>query len=209
MLIRLNKFLSQSGIASRREADKMIQEGRIKVNDELVVSLGSKIDEVEDEVSVDGKVIERSQDLVYIMLNKPPGFLVTLKDPFKRPTIMDLISRIKSRVFPIGRLDLDSRGLLLLTNDGELAHRLMHPKFKIKKLYLVKVKGRPDQASLSRLKKERDMTNVRSSLDHLRKIATGTDNLMPPILEAVKNYATLGEICNVLREVFGEYRDRR
>jgi pseudouridine synthase len=153
MLIRLNKFLSQSGVASRREADKMIQEGRIKVNGEVVQTLGFKVDETKDEVCVDEKIIKKDQGLIYVMLNKPPGYLVTLKDPYRRPTIMDLIYRIQSRIFPVGRLDLDSRGLLLLTNDGELAHRLMHPRYKIKKLYLVTVKGKVDRTSLSRLEK--------------------------------------------------------
>lgn len=153
MQIRLNKFLSQTGIASRREADKMIAEGRVKVNDEVIQVLGFKIDDTKDRVEVDGKKVKKVENLIYLMLNKPSGYLVTLKDPFQRPTIKDLLPNLKENVFPVGRLDYDSEGLLLLTNDGELGYRLTHPRFKIKKTYLVKVKGSPDPANLSRLER--------------------------------------------------------
>lgn len=153
MLIRLNKYLAQAGVASRREVDKMIAEGKIKVNGQVVQVLGFKIDETKDEVEVGGKKVKREEGQVYLMLNKPPGYLVTLKDRFQRPTIMQLLPSVGKRCFPVGRLDYDSEGLLLLMNDGELAFRLTHPRFKVGKVYLVKVKGEPEPSKLSRLKK--------------------------------------------------------
>jgi pseudouridine synthase len=153
MQIRLNKFLAQAGVASRREVDKMIAEGRIKVNGQVVQVLGYKIDNEKDRVEVDGRRVEREEGLVYLMLNKPPGYLVTLKDNFKRPTIQQLLPSLRQRIFPVGRLDFDSSGLLLMMNDGELAYRLTHPRFKVPKVYLVKVMGEPDPSDLARLEK--------------------------------------------------------
>ena len=153
MQIRLNKFLAQAGVASRREVDKMIAEGRIKVNGQVVQVLGYKIDDEKDRVDVEGRRVEKEEGLVYLMINKPPGYLVTLKDNFQRPTIQQLLPSLRKRVFPVGRLDYDSSGLLLLTNDGELAYRLTHPRFKVPKVYLVKVKGEPDPSELTRLEK--------------------------------------------------------
>lgn len=153
MKIRLNKFLSQAGVVSRREADRLITEGRIQVNDRLALDLGHKIDPERDVVSVDGRKIKETKKLVYALVNKPSGYLVTLKDPFRRPTVRDLLPASLGRLFPVGRLDYDSEGLLLLTNDGELAFRLSHPRFEVEKAYLVKVKGEPGLESLRRLEK--------------------------------------------------------
>ncbi len=151
--IRLNKFLAQAGLASRREADRMIEEGRVAVNGEVIQTLGHKIEEERDRVEVDGIKIKQEKKRYYVMLNKPPGYLVSLKDSFGRPKVRDLLPTLKGRVFPVGRLDSDSEGLLLLTNDGGLAFRLTHPRFKIKKVYLVRVKGTPESSDLRRLKR--------------------------------------------------------
>jgi len=153
MLVRLNKFLSQSGIASRREADRLITEGRVSVNGQQVENLGLKIDSQEDVVEVNGRRVKKQENNIYLMLNKPPGFIVSLKDSFGRPTIMDLLPSLKERIFPVGRLDYKSQGLLLLTNDGQLTFRLTHPRFKIKKVYLVRVKGELNSSQISRLEK--------------------------------------------------------
>ncbi len=153
MRIRLNKFLAQAGVASRREVDKMIIEGKIKVNGRVVRMLGTKIDDEKDRVEFGDIRVEKEERLVYLMLNKPPGYLVTLKDPFQRPTIKELLPSMKERIYPVGRLDYDSEGLLLLTNDGELAHRLAHPRYRVPKNYVVEVKGVPDSSKISRLEK--------------------------------------------------------
>ena len=152
MLIRLNKYLSQSGVTSRRDADRLIEKGDVRVNGEVVRTLGTKIDESKDRVEVKGKAVKPEDDSVSIVLYKPPGYLVTLKDPQQRPTVMGLIRTLKRRVFPVGRLDFDSEGLLLFTDDGELAHRLMHPRYQIQKEYRVEVTGFPEKEALDRLK---------------------------------------------------------
>ena len=153
MKIRLNRCLALAGVASRREADRMISEGRVSVNGETVDVLGTQVDEEKDRIEVDGKNVKRPKSKVYLMLNKPPGYLVTAKDPFQRPTIMDLLPKMKNRVFPVGRLDFDSEGLVLLTNDGELAYRLMHPSYQVTKEYRVRVNPKPDRSTLDRLER--------------------------------------------------------
>jgi pseudouridine synthase len=139
--MRLNRFLAQAGVSSRRGADLLIQSGRVAVNGIRVGELGISIDEKKDEIRVDGKKVRLPDKFIYILLNKPKGYLCTVKDSFGRPTVMDLVGKDKS-VFPVGRLDLDTEGVLLLTNDGELAYRLTHPKFQVEKTYQVTVKGK-------------------------------------------------------------------
>jgi pseudouridine synthase len=134
--MRLNKFLSTAGIGSRRKCDDYITEGRISVNGEIVKTLGIKIDEFRDNIAFDGKEVKSEQKLVYLILNKPKGVITSAKDEYERNTVLDLIP-LNVRIFPVGRLDQDTTGLLLLTNDGELSNKLMHPKFKIPKTYHV------------------------------------------------------------------------
>lgn len=144
--MRLNKFLSRCGVASRRTADNLIVAGKVVVNDKPVTEKGVVIDESRDVVKVDGKVCAIPTDYVYVMLNKPEGYLVTLEDDFGRETVADLIKDVPRRVYPIGRLDYDSEGLLLLTDDGDLAFRLAHPSFNVRKIYTVGVRGEfPDK----------------------------------------------------------------
>jgi pseudouridine synthase len=151
MIIRLNKYLSRAGLASRREADRIIAAGRVKVNGVYVDDLGHKVDEERDEVEVDGAGVKASEGHLYLMLHKPRGYLVTMNDPFLRATIVDILPQLKERIFPVGRLDKDSEGLLLLTNDGSLANRLIHPRWEVEKEYIVVVEGRPTKAEISRL----------------------------------------------------------
>jgi 23S rRNA pseudouridine2605 synthase len=149
--MRLNRFLARSGVCSRRNADLLIQAGRVAVNGIPVEKLGVKVDEKQDEVKVDGRKVSLNQNLLYILLNKPKGYLSTVKDNFNRPTILDLVGKDKN-VFPVGRLDKDTQGVLLLTNDGELTFRLTHPRFEIEKKYRVTVQGRMDPETLIRFK---------------------------------------------------------
>ncbi|MBI4547680.1 MAG: rRNA pseudouridine synthase [Ignavibacteriae bacterium] len=136
VLMRLNKFLASAGIASRRKADEFIQAGKVKVNGKIVTSLGVKIDPARDKVSVNGKQVAVLDESVYIVFNKPKDCITTAHDERGRTTVMDYV-RVRERVFPIGRLDRNTTGVLLLTNDGEFANRLMHPKHEIKKTYKV------------------------------------------------------------------------
>lgn len=141
-IVRLQKYIAMSGEASRRAAEAMIEEGRVRVNGELITQLGTKVEIGADKVSLDGKEIKPEIKKYYIMLNKPEGYVSTVNDQFDRPTVLDLLSgEIKTRVFPVGRLDYDTRGLLLLTNDGDFTYKVTHPKFKMNKTYIVTVKG--------------------------------------------------------------------
>lgn len=138
---RLQKVMARAGVASRRISEQMIKDGRVSVNDRIVTELGTKVDSERDMIRVDGKLISVDASTVYIMLNKPSGYLTSLKDDRNRPIVTDLLKGIPERIFPVGRLDYDSEGLLLMTNDGDFAYRLQHPKFGISKTYMVKVKG--------------------------------------------------------------------
>ncbi|HHN65689.1 MAG TPA: rRNA pseudouridine synthase [Nitrospirae bacterium] len=149
---RIQKILAKAGIASRRKAEELILEGRVLVNGQ-VATLGMKADMEKDYIKVDGKLVIKPEPKTYAMLNKPKGFLTTLEDPQGRPTIKELIKGIRYRVYPVGRLDFNSEGLLILTNDGELAYRLIHPSYKVPKTYLVKVKGIVEEKDLNKLRK--------------------------------------------------------
>jgi pseudouridine synthase len=151
-LERIQKILAKAGIASRREAEKMVIEGRVMINGKVIKTLGFKADPSKDHIKVDGKRITPFEPKVILLLNKPRGYLSTVKDPKGRPTVFDLLRNIRWRIYPVGRLDFDAEGLLLLTNDGDLAHLLSHPRFSIPKTYLVKVAGVPEEKKLTRLK---------------------------------------------------------
>lgn len=138
---RLQKILSRVGIASRRKAEQMIQEGRVTVNGQVITELGSKADLECDHIKVDSKLLHTPKDLIYIALNKPDGVVTTVSDPEGRQTVMDLVHKVKQRVYPVGRLDYHSEGLLLLTNDGEFANGLTSAPTHVPKTYLVKITG--------------------------------------------------------------------
>lgn len=150
MLQRLQKIISDFGSASRREAERMIESGRITVNGKIA-EIGQKADPDTDIIEIDGNPLSAKGQRVYIMLNKPRGYVTTMRDERGRKTVSELIAGCECRVYPVGRLDMDSEGLLLLTNDGELSNRLMHPKYHIPKGYLVSVKGEDIEDSVARL----------------------------------------------------------
>lgn len=151
--VRLQKILAQAGIASRREAEKIILSGRVKVNGKTVTELGIKADPEKDRIQVDGNQLSLSEKKVYYLLNKPTGYVTTMKDPQGRSTVADLVASIEERVYPVGRLDYDTSGLLFITNDGELANALAHPKKEVDKCYEARVMGIPSLETLSRLEK--------------------------------------------------------
>ena len=140
-MIRINKFLSLCGVTSRRGAEKLIAEGRVTLNNETVVNVGTVFDESKDEIRVDGALVTPAEKLVYIVLNKPRHTMTTLHDPFRRKTVIQLLTGLRERVYPVGRLDYDTQGVLLLTNDGELAYRLTHPKYEVLRIYEARVEG--------------------------------------------------------------------
>lgn len=150
---RLQKILSEIGVASRRKAEEMIEEGRVTVNGKPAV-LGQKADPLTDHIKLDGKLLTGvAGPRVYYIFNKPRNVLTSLEDPQGRPTVKDYLGKVKQRVYPVGRLDFDSEGLLLFTNDGEFAHAVLHPSRKIPKTYEVKVKGVLDDSDIERLRK--------------------------------------------------------
>jgi 23S rRNA pseudouridine2605 synthase len=148
---RLQKIIAAAGIASRRKAEELITAGRVEVNGKTVKELGSKADPQHDHIRVDGKLLHGPQRPVYLMLNKPKGYITAASDPEGRPTVLDLV-RAGARIYPVGRLDYASEGLLLLTNDGALAAKLMHASSHVPKTYQVKVSGRPTEADLGKLR---------------------------------------------------------
>jgi len=148
---RLQKILSQAGVASRRTSEQLMLEGRVTVNGATVRELGTKADPAADDIRVDGRRIRPAEQHRYLLLNKPRGYVTTRSDPQRRPTVLDLLGGVREYVYPVGRLDFDSEGLLLLTNDGELAARLTHPSHQVARVYEVRVAGIPNSRDLERL----------------------------------------------------------
>lgn len=166
---RLQKILSKCGIVSRRKSEDLIIEGRVTVNGK-VAGIGMKADPEKDHIKVDGKLIRKFEPKVYIMLNKPDKCITSMHDPEGRPTVKDFLKGVKAKVYPVGRLDYDSEGLLLLTNDGELANAILHPKGKTPKTYLVKVKGVLDTENITKLQKGIKLDDGMTAPAEVRKI---------------------------------------
>ena len=145
---RLQKILAEAGVASRRASERLIAESRVSINGRIVTRPGTLADPEADQISVDGRPLAARAAPIYLLLNKPPGYVTTAKDERGRPTVIDLAFRTQERLFPVGRLDMDSEGLLLLTNDGEFAQRLTHPRHEVEKEYMALVRGTPTDESL-------------------------------------------------------------
>ncbi|MEW6584142.1 MAG: pseudouridine synthase [Nitrospirota bacterium] len=173
---RLQKILSEMGIASRRKAEDLILEGRITVNGRLG-TLGAKADPQKDHIKLDGKLLIRPEPKVYIMLNKPRGVVTTLYDPEGRQTVKDFLKNVKYRVYPVGRLDYDSEGLLLLTNDGDFAHDMLHPSKKISKTYFVKVKGEPEDNKIEKLRKGIKLVEGMTAPAKIKRLRSTENNM--------------------------------
>ncbi len=149
---RLQKILAAAGIASRRKAEEIIAAGRVTLNGEVVTEQGTKADALVDVITIDGKPLKRAQPFVYFLLNKPKGYVTTVSDPEGRPTVMELLGELKERIYPVGRLDYASEGLLIMTNDGALAQKLTKAGSHIPKTYLVKVSGKPNEKAIQKLR---------------------------------------------------------
>lgn len=184
---RLQKVLAAAGVCSRRQAEKLISDGRVTVDGQVVSTLGSKVDPVRQEIKVDGRPLLET-GLVYYLLNKPRGYVTTMSDPQGRPLVTSLLKGVKARVFPVGRLDIDTSGALLLTNDGDLTQKVLHPSNEINRTYLARVTGRPSETKLELLRqgillegrktwpaiirvvdKDRDSTSVEITIHEGRK----------------------------------------
>jgi 23S rRNA pseudouridine2605 synthase len=158
---RLQKIIAAAGIASRRSAEKLISSGAVSVNGTMITELGSKADPEHDHIRVNGKLLHGAERQVYLLMNKPKGYVTTVSDPEGRPTVMDLLRGIHARVYPVGRLDYASEGLLLLTNDGELSNKLMKAASHVPKVYVVKVAGTPNEVGLEKLRRGLSITTER------------------------------------------------
>ncbi len=176
---RLQKIIAAAGVASRRKAEQLITAGLVQVNGTTVTELGTKADPEVDHIRVSGKLLKGEQRHTYLLMNKPKGYVTTVSDPEKRPTVMDLVRGVKGRVYPVGRLDYASEGLLLLTNDGDLAHRLMKAASHVAKTYLVKVAGNPKDDAIEKLR-----AGVSIATDDGKRVRTG-----PAAVKIVKDSA--------------------
>jgi 23S rRNA pseudouridine2605 synthase len=215
-LERLQKILAQAGIASRRKAEEMIEQGRVQVNGKVVTELGTKADGGRDHIRVDGKLLQGAERLRYFVLNKPKGFVTTVKDPEGRPTVMQFFDKMRERLYPVGRLDYMSEGLLLVTNDGELANRLTRAAAGVEKTYLVKVAGQPTEDQLDQLrggvtiergKPGTGTGTVRTSPARIRQVRQGDNPWYEVVLiegrnrELRKMFEEIGHFVEKIRRV--------
>jgi 23S rRNA pseudouridine2605 synthase len=172
MLERLQKIIAHAGFASRREAETMIRNGRVTINGRVVTELGTKADAASDHIKVDGKLITRAEPHRYILLYKPKEVMTTVDDPEGRRTVIDLIRGVHERIYPVGRLDFHSEGLVLLTNDGDLAYKVSHPTYGSVKTYNVKVRGVPDERVIDKLRRGITLEGKRTLPCEIARIKT-------------------------------------
>ena len=168
--MRLQKYIANAGVTSRRKAEELILQGRVRVNGILVKELGTRVDPSKDVITVDGKEIKLEEGKVYILLNKPEGYVTSLKDPHNDKLVLDLVKDVKERIFPVGRLDKDTSGLLIMTNDGDIAYKLTHPRYKIWKKYIALVKGCPDSNTIDKLQNGVIIDGRKTSKAHVKLI---------------------------------------
>jgi 23S rRNA pseudouridine2605 synthase len=166
---RLQKVIARAGLGSRRACEELIRQGRVQVNGQVVTQLGTRVDPLQDNIAVDGQLLTPAEPLIYLLVHKPPGYLSTTHDPHGRPTVMDLLS-VPQRVYPIGRLDVESEGLLLLTNDGPLTQRLTHPRYQHEREYRVLVRGQPGHQALQALRQGIELEDGKTSPAQVRPI---------------------------------------
>lgn len=167
--MRVNKYLADSGVASRRASDKLIEEGRVKVNGKIC-KVGDEVD-IDDVVTVDGSVVSPVKKFEYYVMNKPKGYVTTVKDDKGRKTVMDLLPEKIGRVYPVGRLDYDTEGLLILTSDGDLANRLTHPRNEVPKTYLVRIEGKISESVLAKLRNGVILDGVKTKKANIKVVA--------------------------------------
>jgi len=195
--MRVARFLARAGVASRRGSENLITAGRVSVNDVVVTELGTRVDPRVDLVRVDGVEVRLGNPSVYLMLNKPRGYVTTMKDPQGRPTVADLVPREPAGLFPVGRLDRDTTGLLLFTTDGELAHRLLHPRHHVDKTYVAVVEGRPAHHTLARLATGVGLEDGRTAPARARLVDQGP----PAVVELVIREGRKRQVRRMLEQV--------
>jgi len=207
--------MAAAGIASRREAERLIQAGRVEVNGRVVTALGTRVDPAGDRIRVDGTAIGGAEHAVTVLLHKPKGVLSTVSDPTGRPTVLDLVRGVRARLFPVGRLDWNSEGLLLLTNDGDLAQRLTHPSNHVPKTYRVKVKGLVGRQALEQVRHGLFLDGRRTRPAPVKRISSQSNTWLEVVLfEGRKNqirrvFERLGHpVLKLRRTAIGSLVDR-
>ncbi|RMB58991.1 pseudouridine synthase [Tessaracoccus antarcticus] len=202
--VRLQKVLAAAGIASRRASEIMIDKGRVEVNGKVVTEQGMRVDPERDKIRVDGSRIPPPRRHIYVVLNKPRGVVATLEDPEGRPTLSDYLPRTRERLFHVGRLDTETEGLIILTNDGELGHRLSHPSYEVRKTYMVEVAGNMDNKTFRRLEKGLRLEDGPVKPDKLKLVSrTETRSLLNVTLHEGRN-----RIVRRMMEAVGHPVDR-
>ncbi len=198
MLERLQKILSRAGIASRREAEAMMTAGRVAVNGTVVTELGTKADPDRDRITLDGRPVRLVEERLYILLNKPAGYVTTMKDPQGRPIVTSLIKGIKERVYPVGRLDYNTEGLLLLTNDGAWANTLAHPRHEVDKEYLVRVRGSVAPEQVRRLAEGVDLEEGRTAPAGVHVVRESGNNTWLSVTIHEGRYRQVRRMCEAV-----------
>ena len=213
--IRLQKFLADAGVASRREGERLIQSGRVEVNGQVVTELGVRVEPDRDQVRVDGRRVRAAGKRAYYLLNKPKGIITSASDPEGRPTVVELLQGVRERVFPVGRLDWSSEGLLILTNDGDLAYRLTHPANHVPKVYRVKVRGSVGDEELRAVRRGLLLDGRRTLPARVERISSQANSWLEVTLyEGRKNqirrmFDRLGHRVQKLKRIaIGPIRDR-
>ena len=185
MSVRLQKYLADAQVASRRKAEEIIIEGRVSVNGKTITELGTKVEDG-DTVCVDGKEVRPAEKLIYIMLHKPDGYVTTAKEQFGRPAVLDLVD-CGYRVYPVGRLDYDTSGLLLLTNDGELTYKLTHPKHNVEKTYIAQVEGTPTEDEMKHFREGLEIEDYKTAPAKIKILKKGTLTTLKIVIHEGKN----------------------
>lgn len=211
---RLQKIIAGAGLASRRAAETLILQGRVSVNGVVVTELGTKADAGRDDIRVDGRLISTDVSKRYLMLNKPRGYVTTLKDPEGRPIVTELLHGIEERVFPVGRLDYDSEGLLLMTNDGDFAQKMQHPRYRIPRTYRVKVRGNVTRRELKEMEDGAELEDgfFKPVAMHLEKMNPKSSWVVMTIQEGRNRvirrfFDAVGHpVARLIRIAFGELR---
>jgi len=214
--VRLQKLLSQAGIASRRAAEKLIAEGRVSVNGRTIREMGVKADPAADDIRVDGRRLRAPERHRYILLNKPAGVVTTRSDPQRRQTVVELLQGVREYVYPVGRLDYDSEGLLLLTNDGDLAARLTHPRHEVERTYEAYVSGTPDADAIEQLRRGIPLDGRRTMPAEVKVVSRGVHGVLLITIREGRNRQVrrmceaVGHPVRKLRRVrIGPIADRR
>ncbi len=195
--MRLQKFLATCGVASRRRSEELINSGRVKVNGNVITEMGCKVDPDMDEVLVDNKRVSLQERKVYVMLNKPTGYVTTVSEQFNRKKVTDLVD-IPYRIFPVGRLDYNTSGLLILTNDGELTYRLTHPKFKVEKVYIAKIKGIPTEEKLADFESGLKIENYTTAPAKIKVLKEMNNNCMVEVTIREGRNRQIRKMCDAI-----------